>query len=633
MGITADEQREATLQYMSIQARTGQLQLKNTQQLVQESGKFVEELDLAAKLTGSTRKAQQEAQEANMAESRYRSALYAAERRGDKAEVEKLKKLGDMAAMLRTMGLNELATGTIQFGASGGAPTTPQAINAMMQLGLQNVLNDPNITAVGALQKSLNYSKEMLDRYAETTKVTGDLGPLLKDIPETIDASARLAKAEQEATRLGFKSLDDYLKSEQGKAALGDPKLKAVVEGNRAQLAAAQIMETGINEFNTAAKIHDDASKVFAKAVEKFGKKVGLNVAGGIGTFESGGAVAAAGGTTATAGTGASGGSAAVGGGSGSSELDFGGALETAPTPAKPPTVAKPTELPVGPGANLGPQTSMGGMGPYAPTTPEQAPQLSAIRDLIASGESNGNYNVMVGGQNYPLTDMTIKQVMELQRKLVRENKGSAAGKYQIIYTTLAGLVGKMGVKMTDKFDASLQDRMAEFLIKQRGFDQYSKNPTPEGKKRFLTNLAKEWASLPAGPNDQSYYAGVGNNKAHISWNEALSKFGDGGIVHTPTKSLIGEKGPEAVIPLKNGSVPVMMPAIDQMVSATTAVTQQMQTLKDELAGMMREIATALSNNNTAGAQERMIQILENIARSQNQTATASKRLASVAIN
>jgi len=38
-----------------------------------------------------------------------------------------------------------------------------------------------------------------------------------------------------------------------------------------------------------------------------------------------------------------------------------------------------------------------------------------------------------------------------------------------------------------------------------------------------------------------------------------INGFADGGIVNNPTYSMIGESGPEAVIPLKNGSVPVSM--------------------------------------------------------------------------
>ena len=85
-----------------------------------------------------------------------------------------------------------------------------------------------------------------------------------------------------------------------------------------------------------------------------------------------------------------------------------------------------------------------------------------AVKNLIASGESNGNYNIVVGGGTYPLTDMTVSEVMQLQKKLIGEKKGSAAGKYQIIYQTLAEILGKTGVGLDDKFDATTQDKLAE---------------------------------------------------------------------------------------------------------------------------------------------------------------------------
>jgi hypothetical protein len=76
-----------------------------------------------------------------------------------------------------------------------------------------------------------------------------------------------------------------------------------------------------------------------------------------------------------------------------------------------------------------------------------------------------------------------------------------------------------------------------------------------------LANLAAEWAGLPAGPQNESYYKGVGDNKSHITWNAALAAFADGGIVKQPTISLLGERpgSQEAVIPLKNGFVPVTL--------------------------------------------------------------------------
>lgn len=48
--------------------------------------------------------------------------------------------------------------------------------------------------------------------------------------------------------------------------------------------------------------------------------------------------------------------------------------------------------------------------------------------------------------------------------------------------------------------------------------------------------------------------------KPDQSSSQPVPAYGDGGIVKSPTIAKIGEKGPEAVIPLKNGSVPIKMP-------------------------------------------------------------------------
>jgi len=202
----------------------------------------------------------------------------------------------------------------------------------------------------------------------------------------------------------------------------------------------------------------------------------------------------------------------------------------------------------------------------YVPITPEQRPQIDAIKDLIASVESAGDYNIThgetPGKTRYPLTSMTIGQVLDLQKKLYAEKKSPAAGKYQIMPETLSLYMGKIGLSRGDRYDETNQEALGEFLIKNRGYAQYAANPTPEGKARFLANLAQEFAGLPAGPDNKSFYDKKPNsiNKAGITWESALQRFGDGGIVNSPTFAQIGEKGSEAVIPLKNGSVPVTMP-------------------------------------------------------------------------
>lgn len=244
-------------------------------------------------------------------------------------------------------------------------------------------------------------------------------------------------------------------------------------------------------------------------------------------------------------------------------------------------------------------QTSMSAPPPGAvPPTPTQAPQLSAIREMIAKAESQGNYNVLVGGKTANLTEMTIAEVMQLQRGLIGQGKGSAAGKYQVIYKTLAEVVGKMGLDYNQKFDATTQDSIADFLIMRRGFNQYAKSGTPEAKQRFLSNLAAEWAGLPAGPDNKSRYAGVGNNAAHITWNDALQMFADGGNLRGV--GIVGERGPELAV--GSGSI--------------TSNTDIMGAFRDMIALLERNqmaLADIASNSkSTVDISDRMLRIAQN---------------------
>ena len=152
------------------------------------------------------------------------------------------------------------------------------------------------------------------------------------------------------------------------------------------------------------------------------------------------------------------------------------------------------------------------------------APGLAGLRDMIAAKESGGNYNVMVGGKTADLTNMTIAQVMELQRQQVAAGGGSAAGKYQIINKTLEGLVKEGGIDTSAKFDQAMQDKLADMLLKRRGLTEFQTGKI--SKEEFAKRLSQEWAALPSGPSGKSYYEGVGNNKAHYSWEQMMQNLG-----------------------------------------------------------------------------------------------------------
>ena len=146
-----------------------------------------------------------------------------------------------------------------------------------------------------------------------------------------------------------------------------------------------------------------------------------------------------------------------------------------------------------------------------------------SILDFVARPESGGNYNAILGNaknQTVKLTDMTLSEVAAFQRDMVKQGKESGAvGKYQIIGSTLQGLIKEMNLDpATDKFTPELQDRMAMQLLERRGFAQWKAGKLSD--EEFANRVAQEWAGLPVVTGSKagrSYYAGVGSNKAGVS--------------------------------------------------------------------------------------------------------------------
>lgn len=261
----------------------------------------------------------------------------------------------------------------------------------------------------------------------------------------------------------------------------------------------------------------------------------------------------------------------------------------------------------------------------------EQAGQLSQIRDLIGRAESDsaGGYNAVVGQKsgNPNLTKMTVAEVQKYQRDLIRQGKGSAVGRYQVIATTFRDLIGKMGIKDDELFDAQLQDRIADFLIQQKGYAQYLRNPTPEGKERFLSALSMTWAGLPSGPSGKSYYEGKGNNKATVGWQEALQSFQRGGIANMPDSGGLAKlHGTEAVVPLPDGrTIPVMIK------NDLTSVGGSSADMDGVLSRISQEISTAVQNAANSLASNLQLQpiltALEELARYQRENVDVNERM------
>jgi len=151
------------------------------------------------------------------------------------------------------------------------------------------------------------------------------------------------------------------------------------------------------------------------------------------------------------------------------------------------------------------------------------ATDAKSILDFVARPESGGNYNAFLGNANnqtVDLTNMTLNEVMAFQRQMVRQGKESGAvGRYQIIGSTLQGLIKEMKLDpATTKFTAETQDKMAMQLLERRGYAQWKAGNLSD--EEFANRIAQEWAGVPVVTGRKagsSFYAGVGSNKAGVS--------------------------------------------------------------------------------------------------------------------
>lgn len=108
-------------------------------------------------------------------------------------------------------------------------------------------------------------------------------------------------------------------------------------------------------------------------------------------------------------------------------------------------------------------------------------------------------YGALTGGDQN-LTQMSIREVRRLQQEMLNnpnnQLNSSAVGRYQIVGTTLEGLISTMGLTGEERFDEQMQDAMAEQLLRGRGLERFQAGELSEDA--FMNNLNQEWASFPA---------------------------------------------------------------------------------------------------------------------------------------
>ena len=183
---------------------------------------------------------------------------------------------------------------------------------------------------------------------------------------------------------------------------------------------------------------------------------------------------------------------------------------------------------------------------------------LTGLSGAIAAGESGGDYEKVVGGETTvqfhgeerKLTEMSVGEVLEWGETRIKEKKGTAAGKYQIINETLKGLVKQGAVSKTELFSAPTQEKLFTSLLPTQAINYISgKTSGKEAEDEAILSISKVWAAVPI-PYDipsrglkagQSYYAKDNVNKALMpvdAIRSALQKSRENKSVNT-TESLL----------------------------------------------------------------------------------------------
>ena len=144
-------------------------------------------------------------------------------------------------------------------------------------------------------------------------------------------------------------------------------------------------------------------------------------------------------------------------------------------------------------------------------------PSPRAILDFIARHEAPDGYDQVHSGtpapKPRPLTRMTVREVLDWQKRIRPQVTSTAAGRYQVIYRTLARLVDSYGIDPNLLFDATMQDRLGELLLVECGYGH-------RDSTALADCLAQIWAALPrvTGPDaGQSAWHGTAGNRALVT--------------------------------------------------------------------------------------------------------------------
>jgi hypothetical protein len=115
-GMTQEQVNEGTMAYLSLQTRLGRSQSMTVNQLADGANKYLVEMDALTKLTGASRKEIEDQRKEAMIEEQFRAKLRQMELSGDKEGAERLRKYNDLMTAINPAlgkGIRALSTGNM----------------------------------------------------------------------------------------------------------------------------------------------------------------------------------------------------------------------------------------------------------------------------------------------------------------------------------------------------------------------------------------------------------------------------------------------------------------------------------------------------------------------------------------
>ena len=566
-GMTQEDINDATMSYLKLQTQLGrntQAEIKDTVNLGESARAYLAEQNKLTMITGQDRKSREAARAAAMNEERFRAKLRGLELAGNTEGVKNMTMFNDVVQDLApevAQGARDMFAGNLTSDAAQKLQRSAPEAFATLQKLLANTIEPAE-----AAQTILKQVQQTGDSIGTVLGLTGNFNSKFINISESANLTATLQTSIVDKMKKADEEYRKQLEMTKGNTA----DQAKINEGNRKLALGMQDIVTSVQpQLQSPNRVLAEAADAIAKELKalagflkdynktEFNAKVNDLV-----TKTKGDARSVTG------------------------KLED--ARPPAPQPAPPPPAPQPAPPPPQPAppqpappqqqskndgrSASGPlETNKSPAPAPAPAPANRAQQMQNIRNLIQRAEitpgAENPYDIQQGeGKKaaVQLTKMTVDQVLALQdqrrKKGLKKGESTAVGAYQIVQGTLKEKIAQLKIQGDQMFDKDLQDRLADALIKQAGYEDYAANPTPDAKKAFVKRLSGIWAGIPKDAGGQTGLPG-NQNKATIDFDTAINSFGDGGIALREQLARIGEKGPEAIIPLKNGSVPVTISA------------------------------------------------------------------------